>query len=147
MGDGLVLESGTHAQLLANEQGPYYRLVEAQKLRESAESKAARDEEEDAERDSATLPEKHEGEDYGELAKEEVPLGRVNTNRSLASEILAQRQKEKGEKDYSMLYLFRRMGMINRDQWPRYAIGTIGAISTYLPPFAFAFPANESLRQ
>ena len=42
MGDGLVLESGTHNELLMNEEGPYARLVNAQKLREARE-KAAKD--------------------------------------------------------------------------------------------------------
>lgn len=124
MGDGMVLESGTHEQLLVNEDGAYYRLVEAQKLRESSNIQTTE------ESDEQTLPEKQEAEDYSEAAKEEIPLGRVNTNRSLASEILAQRQGSKGhEKNYPMLYLFKRMGMINRDQWRSYAIGTIGAIS------------------
>src|ERR1700760_3028189 len=37
MGDGMVLERGTHDELLADETGPYAKLVAAQKLRESQE--------------------------------------------------------------------------------------------------------------
>lgn len=125
MGDGLVLESGTHAQLLADEQGAYFRLVEAQKLRESSNAQNTEDADSAEE---ATLPEKDGGENYEELAKEEIPLGRVKSNRSLASEILAQRRTEEKEKDYSMIYLFRRMGAINRDQQGRYIIATASAI-------------------
>ena len=124
MGDGMVLESGTHGELLANEQGAYFRLVEAQKLRESSNVQSTEDD------DDYSLPEKEEGENYHELAKEEVPLGRKKSSQSLASEILAQRQQQQSKhKGYSMVYLFKRMGMINRDNWRRYAIGTVGAIS------------------
>jgi ATP-binding cassette subfamily B (MDR/TAP) protein 1 len=35
MGDGMVLERGTHAELLRHEDGSYARLVQAQKLKES----------------------------------------------------------------------------------------------------------------
>lgn len=124
MGDGMVLESGTHEQLLADVNGAYYRLVQAQKLRESNDVQDTTDS------DDQTFPTKEAGGDYSEVAKDEIPLGRVHTNRSLASEILAQKQQT-GEREYSMLYLFKRMGMINRDQWPRYSIGIIGAISKY----------------
>jgi ATP-binding cassette, subfamily B (MDR/TAP), member 1 len=129
MGDGLVLESGTHQELLANEQGPYFRLVEAQKLREAKNADA-----EERESDDGTLPEKEEGEDYGKLAKEEIPLGRVKTSQSLASEILAQRRQQAGENrvEYSMIYLFKRMAAINRDCWRKYMLGSIGAIRTSL---------------
>ena len=125
MGDGQVLESGTHAQLLADTQGAYSRLVEAQRLRESSQGADGASDG----GDDATLP-ADAAEDYAAAAKEEVPLGRVSTKQSLASEILAQRRAEAGAgaREYSMLYLFRRMGMINRDQWRKYLVGTIGAI-------------------
>ncbi|KAK7056875.1 hypothetical protein VNI00_002592 [Paramarasmius palmivorus] len=122
MGDGLVLESGTHEELLANENGAYYKLVQSQKLREAAEvTDIPEDEKEDAKAD-----------EVADFVKEEVPLGRKNTNRSLASEILEQKQKEKKpeEDDYSLFYLFKRMGIINKSEWRRYVVGVIFACLT-----------------
>ena len=88
MGDGLVLESGTHNELLARA-GSYAHLVQAQKLRESQGHQATQ-----ADDDS------DEGEeDFVASAREEIPLGRRNTGRSLASEIIEQRRTllSKGE--------------------------------------------------
>jgi ATP-binding cassette subfamily B (MDR/TAP) protein 1 len=68
-------------------------------------------------------------------AREEVPLGRKDTSRSLASEILEQKRKasedDKGKGDLSLPYLFLRMGKLNREGWWNYFFGTIYAISTY----------------
>lgn len=144
MGDGCVLESGTHSQLLANPDGPYALLVEAQKLRESTESVIPDSEE-------TTIDEKEPGEDYAKAAREEVPLGRVTTKQSLASEIAAQRTQErehaKRDKEYSMYYLFKRMGAINRDSWKGYLIGTIAAISVYFFPSTVTCQLKTPLSQ
>lgn len=127
MGDGLVLESGTHSELLANENGAYARLVNAQRLRESHEKRSGDDDD-----DTAASGEDHGASDIEKQAEEEIPLGRSHTGRSLASEILEQREKERKtkKKDYSLVYLFRRMGRINRAAWPSYLKGGIAAIRT-----------------
>ncbi|KAG1772443.1 P-loop containing nucleoside triphosphate hydrolase protein [Suillus occidentalis] len=75
MGDGLVLEQGTHNELLADENGPYARLVQAQKLRESREGQNAES--------SETAGE----EDMEKAILEDVPLGRKQTNHSVTSDI------------------------------------------------------------
>ena len=124
MGDGLVLESGTHSELLADTNGLYARLVQAQKLRES------RDGADDNDSDTATSQE----EEAERKASEEIPLGRSHTGRSLASEILEQKKKETEQKkphSLSMTYLFYRMGKINRQSWMKYLFGTIAAASAY----------------
>lgn len=128
MGDGLILESGTHSELLADETGAYYRLVEAQKLREARDKSAGADVEETEDSGSSA---KHDSEEFDEKAAEEVPLGRVNTSGTTGSETLAKARLEarKTTEDYSMTYLFRRIAAINRDQLPRYILGGIGAIS------------------
>lgn len=150
MGDGLVLESGTHEELLANENGAYYKLVQSQKLREAAEvTDIPEDEKADVKAD-----------EVADFVKEEVPLGRKNTNRSLASEILEQKQKEKKseEDDYSLFYLFKRMGIINKSEWRRYVVGVIFACLTgcVFPAFGvvyaravntFATPDRQVLRK
>lgn len=125
MGDGLVLESGSHNDLLQAE-GAYARLVQAQKLREGNEQSALQG-------DSDSVSE--EGNvDMEKAAREEIPLGRKNTQQSLASEILEQRRKDnagrKEDDDYSLFYLFKRMAPLVRDQWRNYLFGSIFACST-----------------
>ena len=120
MGDGLVLESGNHQELLAMN-GAYNRLVQAQRLRENKEQELAEDSTEDVV-------------DMEKTAREEMPLGRRNTSQSLASEILAQKRKEaegsekKRDDDYSLPYLFFRMASLIRDQWRNYFIGSLFAV-------------------
>lgn len=115
MGDGFVLESGTHSDLVQAD-GAYARLVQAQKLREGREKSG-----EESQPDSM---EKDVGED--------ISLSRKNTRRSLASEILEQKcqategQNEK-QGDYGLFYIFKRMVFLVRDQWRNYFFGVIFA--------------------
>lgn len=127
MGDGAVIEKGRHDELLSNEDGPYARLVAAQKLREARE---IGDEDE-----TANVSEKI-AEDTTVIERElleEVPLGRSNTHPSLASEILEQRKALTAgpREDFGLFYLFRRMGAINRGEWKSYFIGSIFAIGAF----------------
>ncbi|KAH9174816.1 P-loop containing nucleoside triphosphate hydrolase protein [Lactarius sanguifluus] len=127
MGDGAVIEKGRHNELLSDENGPYARLVAAQKLREAREIV-----DEDV---TAEVSEKSaEGPtDIEREALEEIPLGRSHTHRSLASEILEQRKTladGRREKEYSMFYLFRRMGAINKREWKSYLFGSLFAVAT-----------------
>ncbi|KAK0457582.1 P-loop containing nucleoside triphosphate hydrolase protein [Desarmillaria tabescens] len=131
MGDGLVIEQGTHQELLQREGGAYARLVQAQRLRESDEVAAVAADADD--RDD-------EPKDMEKAAHEEVPLGRRNTGQSLASQILEQKKKEQKdtkEPEHSMYYLFKRMGKINRSQWRKYFLGTIFATMTGMAYLAF----------
>jgi ATP-binding cassette subfamily B (MDR/TAP) protein 1 len=121
MGDGLVLEYGTHDELLSTD-GAYARLVQAQKLRETKDSDDGDDD---------------ESEDMEKVAREEIPLGRKNTSHSLASEILEQKRQaqeqsgvKKSDDDYSMFTLFARMAPLIRDQWKNYLLGAIFASAT-----------------
>jgi ATP-binding cassette subfamily B (MDR/TAP) protein 1 len=125
MGEGVVLEQGTHNELLANENGAYARLVQSQKLREAAEITEAAETGE---------PLEQTPEDFEKAALEEIPLGGKNTGRSLASEIIEQKQQEGlvEQKAYGIIYLFRRMGRINKGNWKNYVVGGIGAVVTGL---------------
>ena len=129
MGEGLVLESGTHNDLI-QAGGAYARLVQSQKLREGRggrESSGLLDAD-NASEDSAHSIEKE--------ISEEIPLGRKNTGHSLASEVLEQKQQAKGEneneKDYELPYLFKRMFLIVRDRWKNYFFGAMFACRTCL---------------
>ncbi|KAI0319342.1 multidrug resistance protein 1 [Amylostereum chailletii] len=136
VGEGVILEKGKHNELLADETGPYARLVAAQKLRETKEHAASAD---NGDGESTV----DEAADIEKQAQEEIPLGRRETQRSLASAILEQKRKEKDvkEKDFTLYYLFKRMGAINKDQWRQYLIGGIFAIMTgcVYPCFGIVF--------
>lgn len=115
MGEGTILEHGTHDELLRNEDSAYSRLVRAQNLREG-------DEEGGSSPDSRS--------EKGAVEPlEDKALGRKET---LDSDILGQSLKDsalQGERsDYSSLYLFKRMGRLNREAWLDYVLGGIFAI-------------------
>ena len=124
MGDGLVLESGTHDDLLEAD-GAYSRLVHAQKLREGAEGS-----------DDAVSDDLSDDGETEKVAREEIPLARKNTLQSLASDILGQKRKAADSSettdDFSIIYLFKRMAPLIRDQWPNYFFGAIAACSKCL---------------
>lgn len=124
MGEGLVLEHGSHDDLISRD-GAYARLVQAQKLRESGDVSAS---------DPAAAGE--EAENMEKVAREEVPLGRKNTGHSLASEILEQKRQaagaDKEDKAHGLFYLFKRMGKLNREGWSSYFWGSIFAASKSL---------------
>ncbi|KAG6377083.1 P-loop containing nucleoside triphosphate hydrolase protein [Boletus reticuloceps] len=135
MGEGLVFEMGTHTELLADENSAYSRLVNAQKLRETKEvedsvSTAAVSVEVDAEKD----------------VEEELSLARKGTIQSVASDLAKQRNderkhKEVDENNYSMFYLFARIGLLNREGLWRYAAGSFCAMMTGMvyPLFGIIF--------
>ncbi|KAH9962226.1 P-loop containing nucleoside triphosphate hydrolase protein [Russula dissimulans] len=130
IGDGSVLESGKHGELLSNEDGPYGRLVAAQRLREAREAIDLGEEDfvETSSEKAVQGPA-----DIEKAALEEIALDRTNTQRSLASEILEQRKAQglrKREREYSMFYLFKRMGKINKGEWKSYLFGCLFSIGT-----------------
>ncbi|KAJ7288261.1 P-loop containing nucleoside triphosphate hydrolase protein [Mycena rebaudengoi] len=134
MGDGLVLEQGTHNELLSDENGAYARLVQAQKLREGKERT-------DAEADGTPAD---EPEDIEKAAREEIPLGRKNTGQhSLASELIEKRlQDHQGEKrEYGIIYLFKRIGRLHRAGWNKYLVGSLAAAATgcVFPAFGIVY--------
>ena len=136
MGGGVVLESGTHHELLRDETGPYARLVAAQKLKESQVE------------DDAGSSTADGAEDMELAAQEEIPLGRRNTStRSLASEIVEKnrQQQQDEEKDYSMFYLFKRIGSLNPAGYKAYFFGTCAAICTGMVYPAFGVVYSLSL--
>lgn len=115
MGDGLVLEQGTHNQLLRDPDGPYSRLFTAQKLRDQRDIKTK---DSDSASGEAEAPKQKFGED----------LVRKNTGQTLASDI--ERRMYHGnenEQEHGLFYLFMRMGKLNRAGWLKYVFGAIAA--------------------
>ncbi|KAH9936165.1 P-loop containing nucleoside triphosphate hydrolase protein [Fomitopsis serialis] len=144
MGDGLLLESGTHSQLLQDENGPYSRLVSAQRLRDAREKRGN-----DSSDDVTDVASVGEEEDYEKAAQAEVPLTRSKSGRSLASQILEQRSQEKARqagREYGPITIFRRFFGINRENWHMYLFGSIAAIcngGTY-PAFGIVYAQGIS---
>jgi ATP-binding cassette, subfamily B (MDR/TAP), member 1 len=130
MGEGLVIESGTHNELLQNPNGAYARLVNAQKLREAREKAAQPNDAKDDDSSDTVGSQEAPEEDMEKQAAREIPLGRSNTGRSLASEILEQQQQNRADREqkYSFFYLIKRMALINRDVWRQYAFGIVAAV-------------------
>lgn len=120
LGEGLVLEQGSHDELLqAN--GAYAGLVQAQKLK-------AQDDSDIEDVTQTAAPEK-------QVANKEISISRVDTGHSLASEIIKQKSKSSEDsktKDLSIFMLFVRMGRLCRKQWKNYVIGTIFSMSKLL---------------
>ncbi|KAF8842127.1 P-loop containing nucleoside triphosphate hydrolase protein, partial [Paxillus ammoniavirescens] len=121
MGEGVVLEQGTHAELFGYENGAYSRLVHAQKLREHEVNQ-------DSDTTALFMS-------TSALAATLVslPLGRKDTNHSIASGLVQQRgqrrrQNEVNEGDYTLFFLFARIGALNREGLWRYAVGAMFAI-------------------
>ena len=122
MSEGLVIESGTHSDLIQAD-GAYARLVQSQNLREAKRRESTRVLDAEASEGSEHSVEKE--------TRDEVKLGRRNTGHSLASEILEQKKEAMGEngkeKDYSFTYLSKRMFLIIRDRWKSYFFGAVFA--------------------
>ncbi|KAG8754579.1 GTPase-activating protein [Serendipita sp. 396] len=144
MGDGMVLEQGTHAQLLQDPNGPYAKLVAAQRLRENQSGET---DEESADRTPGTGGQTpvHGDQETGVETQEilEKQLKRSQTSKSLGSEVLRQDEQagKAKEQEYSMFYIMKRMALINRVSWKLYVLGFIAAAASGMvyPTFGIVY--------
>ncbi|KZP33057.1 P-loop containing nucleoside triphosphate hydrolase protein [Athelia psychrophila] len=124
MGDGAVLEHGTHNALLANAGGPYSKLVAAQKLREARDAHAPVPPEAEAVQEGTPLARQISGASVGRSEKgKEGSIDMDKENEENATLI------PHGAKEYSIAYLFARMGRINSENWLLYLVGMLGAVA------------------
>jgi ATP-binding cassette subfamily B (MDR/TAP) protein 1 len=132
MGGGIVLEQGRHYELLQNKDGAYAKLVEAQKLRGSVGTGQGATMGDD---DGVAVVDGSGEADCKTHADKNDLLGRSDTHQSLASAILEKHNQDQVEGNYSLYYVFKRVGYINRAQWKRYVLGTIFGICMSSPCF------------
>lgn len=120
-------EGTAHTLLLKNHDGPYSRLVSAQRFREKTE-------EDESDTSSETAGPTQE--EVAEMAKTEKPLfetlKRTGTGRSAASEALSDKNRrdlEAGQgKPHTFTYLFMRMVRLNKGAYTQYGYGVVAAI-------------------
>jgi ATP-binding cassette subfamily B (MDR/TAP) protein 1 len=124
-----VLEQGTHNELLRNTNGAYATLVEAQNLRkEEYKEQVSRQFNSDHEGGVRTLGIDFVSERVSVPFEGMESLKRTATGTwPLASESLSMRERY-GNKNYSFTYLFKRMGLINRDSWNLYIWACLTAV-------------------
>jgi len=116
MGDGLVLESGTHNELLSKD-GPYARLVHAQKLKESYHEDVSEDDNGVSEiraQDDLTLV---RGKSFTSIDSGRLEKGKLD------------RDTEK-TREFGFVYLFKRMGRLGKDLWKHYLLGALASCGT-----------------
>ncbi|GAA6027193.1 hypothetical protein JCM8097_002472 [Rhodosporidiobolus ruineniae] len=143
-------EGSAHDLLLRNPEGAYSKLVNAQKFREQAE---------ETEDDKGSILDSEEqpaipGEltraQIDEMARNEKPqfdaLGRTQTGRSQASEVIERQKRDleeggDGKKKHGFTYLFGRMYKLNSDQWKYYIPAFAGAVGSgcVYPVFGIIF--------
>lgn len=132
VGAGEIIEQGTHNDLIER-QGSYFGMVQAQRLQQEAEKKAAAEEE--GESDSEQAHEKLEHvTSRGSVAgiSEKPGLDRRTTRQSGTSDIIA-RKAEEGqvkieEKLYSLFYLVRRCYSLDTNGKWNYILGIFASI-------------------
>ncbi|KAI0673480.1 multidrug resistance protein 1 [Trametes maxima] len=122
MSQGVAIESGTHTELLCNEEGPYALLVKAQELRDASEEISLDGSDADAELDEKNIK------DRATLDRMS-PLQRQKTETSVASGPVANTQKGQEEGEYSMSYVFLSLARLSRHAWKEYSIGFVSAIA------------------
>lgn len=125
MGDGLVLEEGTHGELLRNNSGPYARFVAAQKLHDKRDVELGDPDGDIGSGKDANVAKKSRGDKY---------LRRRNFSHLLPGEITGQKKTSEmaQDGDHNLPYVFMRIVNLNRDVWKRYGIGSVAAWRTYL---------------
>lgn len=123
MSKGIILETGTHDQLLANPEGAYAALVRAQALKEEVEGEDGGTATED---DADALAQRE-----AEEARQMATIKRTGTGRSEVSEILDKKaDAEDGHKhkEHGVMYLLIRLVKEIPDAKWYYVVGAVWSI-------------------
>ncbi|KAJ7186229.1 P-loop containing nucleoside triphosphate hydrolase protein [Mycena pura] len=117
MGDGSILEHGTHNELLANPSSTYAQLVEAQQLRDTkSRTKAAKLAPGDSSSAGAMMLTPSAAASFDSLKKEAEP---------------SQTKKGKDVSGLGLFDLFVKLTKLNRESWTKYMIGAVFAICAF----------------
>lgn len=141
MGNGRLLEAGTHKDLTADPSSAYSQLVEAQKLvaekqkEESAGEAEAEEEENDGNGHAEKDPLSNQltrTQSSNSSTPEMSEVERKTTGRSIASEILAEKgehvEEDDGGSKHGMIWLARRCYKINREYKWLYLAGFLASV-------------------
>lgn len=138
---GQIVEQGTHDDLLEND-GPYFKLVEAQRINEEKEADALAEAEDD---DSVETYEKEEisriksyasassggklkqEETHASIAKEDS-IQRADTRKSVSSMVLAKNKGLEGVGKYSLWTLIKFIASFNKAEWKYLVVGLFFSI-------------------
>ena len=127
MSEGRIVEQGTHDDLLERE-GAYHSLVNAQRIGDQNQRSAEEDEEADLVGDELSKIATSKSRQASAAPEDEkLALGRINTSKSISSQVLERKGSDQG-KQYSLLLLIRFIASFNRKEWHLMALGLILSI-------------------
>ncbi|KAG8977743.1 GTPase-activating protein, partial [Tulasnella sp. 427] len=141
IGNGGILEHGTHSQLLSSPDGPYAQLVSAQKLKGEDRGLDVSDGEDKVAGGLATKQE------IEEVLADEIPelVDERGTQKALSSSIRKRVATKAGDDDvqvtHGLFYLLKRIALLDREDWGLYFGGLLAAIagSVAYPAFGIVF--------
>ncbi|CAB4426820.1 unnamed protein product [Rhizophagus irregularis] len=138
MNHGVIVESGTHDGLMSKK-GSYFNLVEAQRIQQAKKAKESTENE-----DSSDVLVTARNEDI--VPEEDHAIGRVITNKSASSAILAKRKADleagmKFDYEFTTIELLRKVTKINKPEIPFIILGLFSSIvsGVVYPVFAIIF--------
>ncbi|KAJ5095086.1 hypothetical protein N7532_007377 [Penicillium argentinense] len=136
--NGQIVEQGTHDNLLERD-GPYSKLVEAQRINEEKEADALADADEDSDEafekeQIARVKSYASGASSRRIKDEEALVGagddliqRADTRKSVSSMVLSKRTTE-GTRKYSLWTLIKFIAGFNKTEWKWLVLGLIFSI-------------------
>jgi ATP-binding cassette, subfamily B (MDR/TAP), member 1 len=122
MQEGRIVEQGTHDELLERKSA-YFNLVAAQRIGKEEELTEIEQETEKRTDDLIRVRSNATGSSaLFDPEDEKLALGRSRTNKSISSQVLADRKKERAAK-YSLWYLIKFIASFNKTEWMYMVIG------------------------
>ena len=129
--NGSIVEQGTHDDLTERD-GPYYRLVEAQRINEEKDADALDDSEDEDSAENMNKAHiarvKSVASDSSAMLKKEAEtfeadMRRLDSRKSVSSVVLSKRPAEGGNHKYSLWTLIKFIASFNKEEWKYMIIG------------------------
>jgi ATP-binding cassette subfamily B (MDR/TAP) protein 1 len=129
--NGSIVEQGTHDDLTEHD-GPYYKLVEAQRINEEKDADALDDSEDEDSAESMNKAHiarvKSVASGSSAMLKEEAKafeadMRRHDSRKSVSSVVLSKRPAEGGNHKYSLWTLIKFIASFNKEEWKYMLIG------------------------